>query len=226
MSRTRTITAAVLLVVGAGLATLGVLFHYGLTAEYGDVTDSAVDGLVSSFSTGVGGPALVVVAAAALLALVATDRPWMRMTAAALPALMLLGMLVATPAALRHKLAVQYDATPQCLSEEDVAGPGARAARASQEAFGSIEHVGYFGGGGSSGVGGCDRSFVLVGEPVDVLAHYRSALVRSGWRVVEDDAQHLGAERDGMAFEVRLCAGGGAVWAGRVGTGGASCAAG
>ena len=77
------------------------------------------------------------------------------------------------------------------------------------------EDVGHFGGGGSSGVGGCDRSFVLT-EKVDVLQHYREALDDAGWRVVEEDENRLRAERHGMTFEVALCDQGGVVWAGRV----------
>ena len=216
MRNTRTAIAAVLLVVEAGLAVLGVLVHYGLTAEYGDITDSALDGWASGFSAGVGGLALALVGAAAVVALAVSSRRWMRLTALAIPVLMVVGMSAVTPAALQKKLEVQYDATPQCVSEEDLGpGPGTDAARESQEAFESIEHVGHFGGGGGSGVGGCDRSFVLT-EDVDVLRHYRRALDDAGWRVVEDDENHLRAERDGMAFEVALCGLGGAVWSGRV----------
>lgn len=216
----RTVTAAGLLAVEAGLAVLGVLVHYGLTAEYGDVTDSALEGLSSGFSAGTGAIALVLVGLAGLVAVLVSSQPWMRLTAVAIPVLMVIGMLAVTPAALREKLEVQYDATPQCVSDEDMGpGPGSRAARESQQAFESIEHVGYFGGGGASGVGGCDRSFVLT-EDVDVLQHYRAALRDAGWRVVEDDAHNLRAERDGMAFEVVSCERGGVVWAGRVGDGG------
>jgi hypothetical protein len=212
----RTAVAAGLLVVTAGLGVLGVLFHYGLTAEYGDITDSAFEGLVEGFSSGVSGLALVIVVAAALVALVVSPKPWMRVTAAAVPVLVVAGMFAVTPAALQEKLEAQYDATPQCVSREDMGpGPGTRAAQESQEAFDSIEHVGRFGGGGGSGVGGCDRSFVLT-EDVDVLRHYREALPDAGWRVVEDGEDHLRAERDDMAFEVALCGRGGVVWAGPV----------
>jgi hypothetical protein len=220
----RTITAAALLVLEAGLAVLGVVVHYGLTAEYGDVTDSPLAGLGAAFSGGVGVVALVIVGVAAIGALVASTRRWLRLTAAAVPALMVVGMLAVTPAALQRKLEVQYDATPQCVSVELDSGPGARAARDSQQAFESIGHVGYFGGAGSSGVGGCDRSFVLR-DDVDVLQHYRGALVDAGWRVVEDDVHHLRARRGGMEFEVRPCGrAGGVVWAGRSSVaGGAAC---
>ena len=216
MRITRTGTAAGLIAVEAGLAVLGVLVHYGLTAEYGDVTDSALEGLKSGFTAGTGALALVLVGLAGLIAMLVSSQPWMRLTAVAIPVLMVIGMLAVTPAALREKLEVQYDSTPQCVPDEDMGpGPGSRAARESQQAFESIEHVGYFGGGGASGVGGCDRSFVLI-EDIDVLQHYRAALRDAGWRVVEDDAHHLRAERDGVAFEVVSCERGGVVWAGRV----------
>jgi hypothetical protein len=162
--------------------------------------------------------ALVLVGAAGLIALTVATRLWMRLSAVMIPGLMVLGMLVVTPAALGHKLDVQYDATPHCVSTEDMGpGPGAEAEIESQRAFDSINHVGHFGGGGTSGVGGCTRSFVLT-EDVDVLQHYRTALAGAGWRVVEDEADRLLAERDGMAFEVVACgARRGAVWAGRIG---------
>ena len=205
MRITRTATAAGLVAVEAGLAVLGVLVHYGLTAEYGDVTDSAIEGLRSGFSAGTGGMALVLVALAALAAGWVSTQLWMRLAALALPVLMVFGMLAVTPSALREKLEVQYDTTPQCVPDEDMGpGPGSRAARESQRAFESIEHVGYFGGGGGSGLGGCYRSFVLT-EDLDVLRHYRQALRDAGWRAVEDEADHLRAERDGMAFEVVRC---------------------
>ena len=224
MNNTRTAIAAALLVIEGGLAVLGVLLHYGLTAEYGDITDSASEGLRAGFSAGIGGPILAVVGAAAVVTLAVSAQHWMRLTALAIPVLLVVGMFAVTPAALEKKLDDQYDATPQCVPSEDMgSGPGTRAARESQEAFQSIDHVGHFGGGGGSGVGGCDRWFVLT-EEIDVLHHYRGALGDAGWRVVEDDENRLRAERDGMAFEVALCDQGGVVWAGRAGDGrGARC---
>jgi hypothetical protein len=216
----RTAAATGLLAGAVGLAGLGVLVHYGLTAEYGDVTDSALQGLGSGFSVGIDTLALVLVALAAGAAALVATRTWLRRAALATPVLMVVGMLAVTPAALAQKLDVQYDTTPQCVSAE-IPGPSpaARGERASQRALESIDHVGYFGGGGGAGVGGCDRSFVLL-EDVDVLQHYRSALREAGWRGVEDRPPRLRAERGGMAFEVLRCGRGGVVWAGRVGRGG------
>lgn len=224
MRITRTVTAAGLLVVEAGLGVFGVLVHLGLTAEYGDITDSAFEGLSAGFTSGVSGLALGIVALPGVAALVTSAKLWARLTAVAIPVLMVAGMYAVTPYALQEKLEIQYDATPQCVSLEDMGpGPGTRAMRDSQEAFASIEHVGHFGGGGGSGVGGCDRRFVLT-EDVDVLEHYRGALGDAGWRIVEDDEQHLRAERDKMAFEVVPCDQGGVVWAGPVSVGrGARC---
>jgi hypothetical protein len=217
MGAARTVTASVLLTTEAGLAVLGVLAHYGFTAEYGDITDSTLGGLGSGFAHGIGVMALVTVGAAGLIALGVSTRSWMRWSAVVIPGLMVLGMLAVTPAALAHKLDVQYDDTPRCLFDDDMGvGPGALAAEDSQKAFDSIDHVGHFGGGGSSGVGGCSRSSVLT-EDVDVLQHYRKALPDAGWRVIEDEADRLLAERAGMAFEVVTCgARRGVVWAGRI----------
>ncbi|MFC6287116.1 hypothetical protein ACFP3Q_16995 [Nocardioides sp. GCM10027113] len=216
MSTGRTVTAVALLAAEAGLAGFGVAVHYGLIADYGNITDTTFEAWAGGYGeAGVGGLALVIVTTAALVAAVVANRRWMRLTAVALPALMVLGTLVVTPAALQRKLESQYADSPECGSRWFGGGVGARAARRSEAAFDSIEHVGLFGGGGASGVGGCDRWFRLT-EDVDVLDHYRAALPAAGWQVVEDQVDRLRAVRDGMAFEVAVCDDGGVVWAGRV----------
>jgi hypothetical protein len=169
--------------------------------------------------------ALVLVVAIASLAFVVSPLREMRWAAVLLPVGMVVGMLAVTPAALAQKLDVQYDTTPQCVSldEQGNSGPSPylRAARESQRAYESIEHVVQFSGGGGSGVGGCDVGFVVTDEEVDVLAHYSTALPDAGWRVVGDDGGHLRAERGRMAFELALCQrDGGVVWAGRRASGG------
>ena len=135
----------------------------------------------------------------------------MRLTAGAIPVLMLLGMLAVTPSALGQKTG-KFDSSPQCVME-GTDEPMASADRESQQAFDSIKHIGIYSGGGISGVGGCARWFVISGD-ADVLQHYRAALPEAGWEVVEDDGRHLRAQRDGRAFEVRPCPGGGAIWTG------------
>lgn len=226
MAKGRMVGGAVALALGAGLAGCGVLVHYGVTAEYADVTDSTLEATLLAFTpAGVGGIALGLVGVVALVAFVVSPRRGMRVAALLLPVALVLGMFAVTPAALEEKLRVQYHPTPQCASVEGLTqrGPGVRAERASQRVFESIDHVGLFGGGGASGVGGCDRTFVVV-EDLDVLEHYRAALPRAGWRIVEDGEAHLRAERHRMAFEVAVCGEGGVVWAGgRQSGGGARC---
>ena len=207
---TGTAIGVVLLVVEVVVAVLGVLIAYVFTAEYGDITTSTLDAMTSGF---VWLP-LLLVGAAAVGAVLASTRSWMRVTAVAIPVLMVVGMLVVFPAALASKMEVQYDADgPQCGGSEGVAE--------AQRAFDSIVHVGFFGGGGGEGEGGCFRTFIPEGK-VDVLQHYRAALPRAGWTVVESEGQRLRAEREGMAFEVAMCdvdgTGGavGVVWAGTV----------
>jgi hypothetical protein len=207
----RTVSAAVLLVIGAGLALLAVLVHYGFMAMYGDVTGSAFEGLTWGLAAGPSGLALGVVLVVALIGLMLSTKPWMRLTAVAIPVLMLLGMLTVTPSALGQKSA-KFDSAPQCVIE-GTDEPMASADRESQQAFDSIEHIGLYSGGGLSGVGGCARWFVL-SEDVDVLGHYRAALQEAGWEVVEDDGRHLRARREGLALEVMPCPGGGAIWTG------------
>ena len=211
-----------LLVVETALAVLGVLIHYSFTAEYGDVTSSAFESFRGVFTGGIGGLALAIVGLVGLVTTLVSPRRWLRAVALGVPVLMVVGTFAVTPAALQKKFDVQYDTTPQCVfDEEPTTGPGAVAARQSQEAFDSIDHVGYFGGGGRSGVGGCDRTFILM-DDVDVLQHYRTALPEAGWQVVEDDDRHLRAERDAMAFEVFACDRGGVNWAGAEGDAGQS----
>lgn len=207
----RVVSVAVLLVVEAALAVLAVLVHYGFTAVYGSVTDSALEGLTWGLTAGPAGLALGLVAVVALIGLALSPRLWMRLTAGAIPVLMLLGMLAVTPVALGQKTG-KFSSSPQCVIE-GTDEPMATADRVSQRAFDSIEHIGLYNGGGMNGIGGCTRAFVLP-EGVDVLQHYRSALPAAGWKVVEDDGRHLRAQRDDMAFEVMPCPGGGVVWAG------------
>ena len=207
----RAVSVAVLLVVEAALALLVVLVHYGFMTVYGDVTDTAFEGLTWGLTSGPAGLGLGLVAVVALVGLLLSPRLWMRLTAGAIPVLMLLGMLAVTPSALGQKTG-KFDSAPQCVME-GTDEPMATADRESQQAFDSIKHIGLYSGGGISGVGGCARWFVLSGD-VDVLQHYRAALPEAGWEVAEDDGRHLRARRDGQAFEVTSCPGGGAIWTG------------
>ena len=208
----RAVSAAVLLVIGAGLATLAVLVHYEFMRIYGDVSGTAFEGLTWGLTAGPSGLALGLVAVVVMIGFMLSTRRWMRLTAAAIPVLMLIGMFAVTPAALGQRLEAQFNSTPQCVTE-GTEEPMATADRESQQVFDSIDHIGSFSGGGMSGVGGCTRGFVLSGD-VDVLQHYRAALPAAGWEVVEDDGRHLRAQLDGMAFAVTPCPGGGVIWAG------------
>lgn len=208
----RAVSAAVLLVVGAGLALLAVLVHYEFMRVYGDITATALEGLMWGLTAGPAGLALGLVAVVALIGFMLSTRLWMRLAAVAIPVLMLVGMFAVTPSALGQRLAVQFNSTPQCVIE-GMDERTASADRESQQTFDSIEHIGHFGGGGMNGVGGCTRGFVLSGD-ADVLQHYRAALPAAGWDVVEDDGRHLRARLDGRAFAVMPCPRGGVVWAG------------
>lgn len=206
-------TVAVLLVVEAGFALLAVLAHHAFTVEYGDVTLTALGGLAWGMTAGLTGVALIPVVVVGAIAIALSRQRWARLTAVAILILTLLAMLTVTPWAQRQRLETQFNPTPQCVSS-DSRDDGAAAEVESQRIFDSIDHIGNFSGGGASGVGGCDRSFVVL-EDVDVLQHYRAALSASGWELIEDDGRHLRAERDGQAFKVMLCSEFGVVWAGR-----------
>lgn len=208
----RAVSAAVLLVIGAGLALLAVLVHYEFMRIYGDISGTALEGLTWGLTAGPSGLGLGLVAVIAIIGFMIATRRWMRFAAVAIPVLMLIGMFAVTPAALGQRLQAQFASTPQCVIE-GTDEPMASADRESQQVFDSITHIGQFTGGGMSGVGGCSRGFVLPGD-ADVLQHYRAALPAAGWQVVEDDGRHLRAHLDGRAFAVMPCPRGGVVWAG------------
>ncbi len=210
-------TVVVLLAVESAFALLAVLAHYAFTAEYGEVTGTALQGLVWGLTAGLSGMALIPVLLVGLIAVIASRAPWMRLLAIAIPFIMLLGMLAVTPLAQHQKIERQLDSTPQCVSTDSRDSEAAGTAAAEQESqriFDSIEHIGYFSGGGASGVGGCDR-LLVISEDIDVLQHYRVALPAAGWEVIADNGSRLRAERDGLAFEVLRCSEGGVVWAGK-----------
>ena len=207
----RAVSVVVVLAVEAALALLAVMVHSGFMSVYGRVADTAFEGFIWGLTAGPSGLALGVVAVVAVVGLVLSPRRWMRLTAVAIPVLMLLVMLAVTPLAIGQKSG-QYDSSPQCVIE-GTEEPMASADRESQRAFDSIEHIGLYNGGGMSGVAGCSRGFAI-SEDVDVLQHYRAALPEAGWEVVEDDGRHLRAEHEDLAFEVMPCPGGGIVWAG------------
>lgn len=96
----RAVAAAVLLVAGAGLALLGVLVHYGFMRVYGDVTGSSFEGFIWGLTAGPSRLALLLVAVFALIGLMLSTRRWMRLTAVAIPVLMLVGMFAVTPLAV------------------------------------------------------------------------------------------------------------------------------
>ncbi len=106
----RTILAAGLLVGEAALAVLGVLVHYGFTAEYGDVTSSTLQAFWWAVTRGVGGLALAIVTGAAIATALVATTTWLRVIALVIPPLVVVGMLAVTPLALQHKLEVQDDA--------------------------------------------------------------------------------------------------------------------
>lgn len=210
--RPRTVLAVVLLVTAALVGAFAVLVGYGLTAEYGDIAAGTWENF--TFGMEIAALGLVPVLGLGLGAWLLDRRRGFALAAAALPVLLVLGVLATTPLAVQKKLAVQYDASPDCVAGlEGERGPGVTGARRAQATFDGIEHVGRFGGGGSSGVDGCDRTLTAV-DGEDVLAHYRRTLPADGWRVTESGDGHLRAERDGAAFEVRGAGTDWVVWTG------------
>lgn len=143
----RVVSAAVLLVLEAGLALLAVLVHHSFMAMYGgEVTGTAFDGFTWGLTFGPSGLGLGLVAVIALIGLMLSPRLWMRLTAVAIPVLMLLGMLAVTPWALGQRGA-NFDSAPQCVMK-GTDEPLVTADRESQQAFDPIEHTGLWRGNG------------------------------------------------------------------------------
>src|SRR5687767_7081846 len=113
----RAVSATVLLVIGAGLASLAVLVHYEFMRIYGDVAGTAFEGFTWGLTAGPSGLAFGLVAVAAIIGFMLSTRRWMRLTAMAIPVLMLVGMFTVTPSALGQKLEAQYGSNPQCVTE-------------------------------------------------------------------------------------------------------------
>jgi hypothetical protein len=89
----RVVSAAVLLVIGAGLALLALLVHYEFMRIYGDVSGTAFEGLTWGLTAGPSGVAFGLVAVVAVIGFILSTRRWMRLTAVVIPVLVLLGML-------------------------------------------------------------------------------------------------------------------------------------
>ena len=100
MRDSRTAIGGVLLAVEVVVSVLSVFIAYVWTATYGDLNASTLDVMTSGF---VWFPLLLVVPAG-FGAVLASTRWWMRVTAVAIPVLMVVGMLVAFPAALASKV--------------------------------------------------------------------------------------------------------------------------
>jgi hypothetical protein len=139
----RAVFAGVFLAVEAGLAVLGVLVHYAFTAEYGNVTDTALEGLTWGLTAGLSGVALIMVVVVAVLPVALSPRPWMRVTAVAIPVLVLLTMLALTPAALQQKIQMQSGSASAGVSE-GLGGPAVTAVDGFRRALDSTERIGCF----------------------------------------------------------------------------------
>ncbi len=216
-SPVRPVLAVASTVSAAAAGMLTVLVQHGLTREYGDVTASVPVAVLDGPATTPVAAGLLAVLLLALPTVLSAHPRWVRVAAAAVPLLTVVGVLAATPVALAGKLDAQYGAAPRCVVDADagtVPSPGSRAARRSQRTLDSVPHRVLFHGGGGSGVGGCDRGFV-VPPGLDVVARYRHDLEAAGWRVVPTADDGLRAERGRRGLEVVVCAREGRIWAGR-----------
>jgi hypothetical protein len=98
-----------------------------------------------------------------------------------------------------HQKYNRFDAIPNCV-QGFRAGPAVPVVRAAQAGFAELDHPGPFGGGGGSGVDGCDRP-LEVKENFDVSAAYRHTLRATDWQIDNDKPDRITAVKDGQAFE-------------------------
>lgn len=203
----------VFLALGVVVGGLVVSLVHGIAAEYADV--AAPWPRQTGAALAFGGPFMAVAWGLLAVAFVrATAGSWVRPAAVALAVLGLLAMPVAQVAGVETKWD-RYQAAPDCVGEFR-SGPAAPVVRAAQAAYDEIEHPGRFGGGGSSGIDGCETGLSVRGDG-DVLAAYRDQLPQLGWTVTADSADLLRAERGGQEIEVRPDAEGARIWIGPAG---------
>lgn len=202
-----------LLVLGAVMGALVVSVVYGIAAEYADV--AAPWPRQAGAALAFGGPFMAVAWGLLAVSFIrATAGSWVRPAAVVLAVLGLLAMPIAQVLGVETKWD-RYEAAPDCV-DEFRSGPAVPVVQAAQAAYEEIKHPGRFGGGGSSGIDGCETGVSVRGGG-DVLAAYRDQLPQLGWTVTADSDDLLRAERDGQEIEVRPDAQGARIWIGPAG---------
>lgn len=201
LSRGRRIASVLLLALGALVVAGSVSAGYGMVAEYGPTNGSLRDGAVAALELGLL-PLLLGAAMCAAAYAVARGSRTVRGLAVGVVALALPSLLVAGAAGAQTKL----DRLPTslvCLQEDEpFPAPVAGMLRQVQEEMERLDHPARFSGGGSTGYAGCGQQLLDL-DFADAAAHYRAELPANGWRITDDSARTLRAERGTLVLRLR-----------------------
>lgn len=109
----RPVATATLLTIEVVLAIIAVLLHYAFIAEYGIVTDTALQGLTWGLTSGLSGMAIGIVAVFAVATLLVSSKRSTRIASMVVLALTLIAMFAVTPVALQQKIDARQGSTQQ-----------------------------------------------------------------------------------------------------------------
>jgi hypothetical protein len=191
---------AAALLGGSGLLLLVTfVMSYGLILEYGPTTGSPWDGARQGFAWGA---AFGLSAAALALGAVHLCRRSrvVRGLAGVVIVAGVVGPFLGGAFAVQEKYE-RLDDTPRCVFEGMGSGPAAAAARAAEAAFAELDHPSKVGGGGSSGMDGCDRQLLDI-SMAEAAGWYPAELERHGWTVRDKGPRGVTATRAGQVFRL------------------------
>lgn len=189
----------VVLVLAAGLGTLTALVVSGFLTEYGTTSGSWTEGALDGLRAGAVSLVFVALLAGSAFALGGPSR-----RARPLAVAVVVGTVLALLGGGAQAALAKYDtlAVVQSCDARDFATPIEEMLTRVEKAFAELDHPDRFGGGGSSGVDGCETGLLNVTYPA-AAAHYRDELPRAGWTIDRDDASRLQAHRGDLVLTVR-----------------------
>ncbi|HET7691175.1 MAG TPA: hypothetical protein VFK41_12370 [Nocardioidaceae bacterium] len=199
MIRSKAVAVAALLAGAGFLLLVTFVMSYGLIVEYGPTTGSAWDGALQGFAWG----GAFGVSAALLAVGAAYVAGWHRVVlglAGVAVAAGVVGPFVGGAFAAMEKYDDLAD-SPRCVVGGMGSGPAAAAAQAAENSFAELDHPSKVGGGGSSGVDGCDRPLLDISIE-EAAGWYPAELERHGWTVDDAGDRRVTATRDGQVFRL------------------------
>ncbi|HEX6246410.1 MAG TPA: hypothetical protein VFZ64_00950 [Nocardioidaceae bacterium] len=191
--------AVILLVLATGLGALTALLVSGFLTEYGTTSGSWAEGALDGLRSGAVSVVLVGILAGTAFALAGPSMRGRRLAPA-----VVLGTVLALLAGGAQAAMAKYDTlpvVPSCDAQE-FAPPIEEMLTRVEEAFAELDHPDRFGGGGSTGVDGCETGLLNV-TYAEAASHYRDELRRAGWTIGRDEATLLQARRGDLVFTLR-----------------------